>query len=157
MDEITPSTVERVDGAIRMFRVWRVTEGNLLKAWASDHVWQPGVNTSHMIPRLGGSQAGFYGFNFFNQMGLQERFGHKDATNVIGGSIICFGKFVVASQGGRTEKAIVESIVEPPDMPFDYVTTLFAVAENYGCHVLSAERAEKLRTGVIPYVQGMKL
>lgn len=154
---MTDNKIQQVDGGMRMFRVWKVTGDGMLAALVAEHTWKPGINVCHEVPKLGSTGKGFHGFNFYNQMKLQEKFGDTGQTELIGGTMICFGRMVVAEHGGRVEKAIVESIIEPPGMPESYISMLFQIASNYSCHIITEERALKLKTGKVPYYEGKEL
>jgi hypothetical protein len=165
---------EQLTGAIRMWRMWYLTDTDELRALNTTHVWVKGENISHEIPqKKSGSHCGFYGFNswdhFIDQekdrlndwyMGVQDQLkGHsyyipRDALPVVLGSFLGYGKCVVASMGARVEKAVPEYLVLSPND--DYSIRLLTVAEKYGMTPISLDEVKTLKTGLVPYERVMK-
>lgn len=165
---------EQLTGAIRMWRMWYLTDTDELRALNTTHVWVKGENISHEIPqKKSGSHCGFYGFNswdhFIDQekdrlndwyMGVQDQLkGHsyyipRDALPVVLGSFLGYGKCVVADKGARVEKAVPEYLVLSPND--DYSIRLLTVAEKYGMTPISVDEVQTLKTGLVPYERVMK-
>lgn len=151
------SSIEKYDGAIRMWRIWKYGSYRLM-ALVQYHVWEPGVNTAIDVS---GAQ-GFYGFKDYHEINGQES-GKLSAAMTRGpvsggyvvGSILCYGRVVVGTKGARAQYAIPEYLVAPYDA--DHAVGMFELAEYYKCQLISEEQAQNLTTGLVPYRKPVSL
>ncbi len=136
-------------GAIRLFRVWNLQSCSL-RSLVVAFDWMPDVNVSFArVSTSGGrlSDKGFYGFKSYGTLLESDRpYNHSQ----IAGTILCWGKVVVAERGARCQKAKVESLIVPND-EIDLAVKAFPVAEKYHARVISEETAHQLVGGLVPY------
>lgn len=153
-------------GAVRMFRVWRMTTRELvvntaplavqsppeklrLGALMSAHIWQPGENTADQ-PRFG-----FYGFCSYGTMMQQEPDCRTINKARVAGTVLAYGRVTIGKYGARAQHAIIESLIEPEDL--DDAMRVVHLANHYGARIISEDIARNLKGGLVPYRKGQDL
>lgn len=146
----------KFSGAIRLFRLWRVTSEPYvgaplrLRSLVAAYEWGKGLNRTVNDIREHGASAlglGFYGFKSYGA--LLEQGEDSVYSDLVGGTILCWGKVVVAEQGARCEKAKIESLISPNEI--EQAMKVLTIANDYGARVISEETAHNLVGGLVPY------
>lgn len=174
------SSLEKVDGAIRMFRTWRLYADGSLRAMTQQHTWKAGENVTLANGGDASADSGFYGFNSLEELKRQEedwwewsQSGVPEMQNkadlwgypirggkgepawwYVCGSILAYGHVKVSAQGGRCQKAVPEYIIEPAGADPDFGMLVVNAADKYGMKIISVEDAHEIKTGVVPYWKG---
>lgn len=172
------SSLEKVDGAIRMFRTWRLYADGSLRAMTQDHIWKPGENVTLANGGDASADSGFYGFNSLEELKRQEenwwewsQSGEPETNSTLFGSavwggkgepawwyvcgtILAYGHVKASATGGRCQKAVPEYIIEPTGADPDFGMLVVNAAEKYGMKIISVEDAHEIKTGVVPYWKG---
>lgn len=170
-------SLEKLPGAIRMYRTWRLFPDGSLKAMTQNHVWKPGENVTLADGKDASADSGFYGFNSLAELKEQEeawweasQSGEPECRNdydwrfstgpaeplywYVCGSILAYGHVKVSAKGGRCQKAVPEYIIEPAGSDPDFGMLVVNAAEKYGMKIVTVEQAEELRTGQVEYRKG---
>lgn len=168
------SSLEKVDGAIRMFRTWRLYANGGLRAMTQHHTWEPGENVTLASGGDASADSGFYGFNSLEELKEQENrwwewsqsgepemlqeWGIRGAGQpgwwYVCGTILAYGHFKASARGGRCQKAVPEYIIEPTGADPDFGMLVVNAADKYGMKIISVEDAHEIKTGVVPYWKG---
>lgn len=176
------ASLEKLPGAIRMFRTWRLYADGSLKAMTQNHIWQPGENVTLASGGDASADSGFYGFNSLAELQRQERqwwewsqsgrpevkleydkWGvpsrrlSQPAYWYVCGTILAYGHVKVSERGGRCQKAIPEYIIEPDGSDPDFGMLVVNAAEKYGMKIVSLKDAGELNCGVLPYQKGQEI
>lgn len=174
------ASLEKLPGAIRMFRTWRLYADGSLKAMTQNHIWQPGENVTLASGKDASADSGFYGFNSLAELQRQERqwwewsqsgrpeikvdmWGAPPSRPApplywyVCGTILCYGHVKVSERGGRCQKAIPEYIIEPDGSDPDFGMLVVNAAEKYGMKIVSLADAGELNCGVLPYQKGQEI
>lgn len=172
--------MDKVPGAMRMFRTWMLNEQDELRAMVASYVWKRGENQSSLMDGSKGKHTGFFGFADLHQLQKQERNWwelsqsgkrqeHTEAASLyslsswshrtpgrwfVSGTFLGYGHMVVAEHGGRTHYAVPEYIIEPEGADPDFGMRIVMVAEKYGMEIVSVKEARALKTGLVPYWKG---
>lgn len=133
-----------LEGGLRLWRKWRLSEEGELMALTQNHVWISGENVVAGNSPGFRNNFGFYGYYsppFKRDEGMFERW-NKGHSNHCMGSTINYGKVVIAEHGARAEKAVPEYIVLSQND--DYNLRLLGVADKYNMKVCSYDEAMKM-------------
>ncbi len=103
--------------------------------------WEPGLNVAGNH-----SNYGFYGFKSSDLVYHEV----LSPNSKVFGTILCWGKVVVAERGARCEKAIIESLIIPDDDDLDEHIKIVNMAQNYDAKVISRKDASDLAGGLVP-------
>lgn len=163
---VTPPKPEReVEGAIRLWRIWR-HRGGVLFPLTNTKAWCSGENECDQYPGRASNQAGFYGFFDLREIKRQEhgamesaRAGNLDSdgytpgsyTFVIG-SFLGYGRILEGTLGCRVEYAMPEYLILP-DRNDDYAIELMTLADKHGMRPITVEQALTLKSGLVPWVK----
>lgn len=175
-------SLDKLPGAIRMFRTWRLYADGSLKAMTQNHIWVPGENVTLANGGDASPDSGFYGFNSLEELREQEEMwwewsqsgqpemkdgpydiwglpkpgpqGAGPAWWYVCGTILAYGHVKASARGGRCQKAVPEYIIEPADADPDFGMLVVNAAEKYGMKIISVQDAEEIKTGTVPYWKG---
>lgn len=162
------ASLEKLPGAIRMFRTWRLLADGSLKAMTQDHIWKAGENVTLASGGNASSDSGFYGFSSLEELQCQEQdwwlksqsgIPHEELGWVrpdywyVCGTMLCYGHVKLSEKGGRAQKAVPEYIIEPAGADPDFGMLVVNAAEKYGMRIMDIADAECLNTGLIPWVK----
>ena len=147
---------EKLEGAIRLWRYWlHDSDTRSLFATVRGTTWRPGVTVmENGTPPKKKNAVGFHGFNSYDLIQEQESDSYKKARRGVGyvlGSVLCYGKMVIAAKGARAEFAIPEYFVLTDND--DWNLELLSTAEKYGMKPISEAQARELKTGLVPWVK----
>lgn len=162
-------SLDKLPGAIRLFRTWKLYPNGDLGAMVANHIWQPGENVSLNDGSTAKENSGFYGFSKFEELKRQERdwwdksqFGTYDATfngrySYVCGTILGYGHCKVAEKGARVQKAVPEYIIEPNCATMDFGMVVVNAAEKYGMRIVTLSQVEDLDLGIVRYWKGRQI
>ncbi|OKI54563.1 hypothetical protein [Micromonospora sp. CB01531] len=173
------ASLDKLHGAIRMFRTWRLMPDGTLRAMTQEHTWEPGENVTLASGPNAGEDSGFYGFSTLDELKKQEKdwweksqsgqprskairiprggTGFVNEYWYVCGTMLCYGHCKMSAKGGRVQKAIPEYIIEPDGSDPDFGMLVVNAAEKYGVRIVSVEQAENLENGVIEWWRGRKI
>lgn len=168
--------MEKVPGAMRMFRTWTLNDKDELRAMVATYQWRKGENTATSMAE--GGTTGFFGFASLAELQRQEKKWWELSQNgqphsqrpsyhmmgldtqpatmqwFVSGTFLAYGHMVIAEHGGRSQFAVPEYIIEPDGSDPDFSMRILAVAEKYGMQLISVATAGELKVGTVPWWRG---
>lgn len=171
--------LEKVSGAFRMFRVWKMSDDGKLTACVADFTWSKGENASLTNGGDASPNSGFYGFNTLEELQAQEAHWWEASqsgkgivnvdtfsflwnrpevpakpTHYICGTTLNYGHLKLSEKGARSQYAVPEYIIEPDGSDPDFGLRVLNVAENYDMKIITLSQARSLKTGRIDWWKG---
>lgn len=162
--KVTPPKPEKeVEGAIRLWRIWR-HRGGVLFPLTNTKAWCSGENRCDQYPGRGSNSAGFYGFFDLREIKRQEhgameaaRTGSPDhdgytpgSYTFVIGSFLGYGRILEGTLGCRVEYAMPEYLILP-DRNDDYAIELMTLADKHGMRPITVEQALTLKSGLVEW------
>ena len=154
---LKPIPIEnQYQGAVRLWRLWKISLGSLKGLVYDAKPWEPGENRAELDPQDIAAASGFHGFNSLDEMISQEESKWKNSQIVgagfVAGSILCYGRIKVGTKGARAECAVPEYMIHSHP---EYVNS--GIALKYQMKIITPDQAYDLKTGLVPYRRPVSL